>query len=80
MLSNTVQTDEQPLPESLTRLLSTPPPAAGAQPLPAAVAPTADRASRHAALEFTLLYGFVYGVSGLVWLAVMLLIARHIVG
>ena len=41
--------------------------------------PRDDRASAHAALEFALLRGFVYGVSGLVWIVVMLFIARHFV-
>jgi len=40
--------------------------------------PPTDRRSRHAALEAALLRGFVYAVSGLVWLAVVLLVARHI--
>ncbi|WP_091713246.1 hypothetical protein [Methylobacterium phyllostachyos] len=70
--------DERPLPESLTRLLSVPLPAVRARSWPAELVPPPNRASRHAALESVLLRGFVYGVSGLVWLAVMLLIARHI--
>ena len=72
-----VQTDERPLPTSLTRLLA----ATSSARLPPTERglPAQDRAPGHAALESALLRGFVYGVSGLVWLIVMLLIVRHIV-
>ncbi len=70
-----MQTDDRPLPESLTRLLAA---TASVRLVPAnPVPPPDERASAHAALESALLRGFVYGVSGLVWLVVMLFIARH---
>jgi hypothetical protein len=70
-----VQTDDRPLPESLTRLLAA---TASVRLVPAKPDSSPDRsASAHAALESALLRGFVYGVSGLVWLVVMLFIARH---
>jgi len=72
-----VQTDERPLPTSLTRLLAATPPAR-LPPMEHGL-PAQDGASAHAALESALLRGFVYGVSGAVWLVVMLLIVRHIV-
>ncbi|MGH1572661.1 hypothetical protein ACRAWG_20810 [Methylobacterium sp. P31] len=37
-----------------------------------------NRGSAHAALEATLLRGFVYGVSGLVWLVVLGLFVHHV--
>ncbi|WP_342105850.1 hypothetical protein [Methylobacterium sp. SI9] len=73
-------TDERLLPQSLTRLLAVPPsarrPPAG-RGLPRAL-PHSQRTSAHDALESALLRGFVYGVSGLVWLVVMLFIGRHL--
>ncbi|MCJ2137124.1 hypothetical protein MKK69_24300 [Methylobacterium sp. J-026] len=70
--------DDRSLPESLTRLLVAPPPAARHRSAPAKPgAARADRHSAHAALESAFLRGFVYGVSGLVWLAVLVLFARH---
>ncbi|MCJ2062094.1 hypothetical protein MKK63_05185 [Methylobacterium sp. J-088] len=73
-----MQTDERPLPISLTRLL-TATPSARLPPMEHGM-PAQDGASAHAALESALLRGFVYGVSGLVWFVVMLLIVRHIGG
>ncbi|GJE12482.1 MULTISPECIES: hypothetical protein [Methylobacterium] len=66
------------LPDSLTRLLATPQRRApgrarGEHPLPGT-----GRDSPHAALEAALLRGFVYGVSGLVWLVVAALFVRHL--
>ena len=37
-----------------------------------------DQRSSHAALESALLRGFVYGVSGLVWLFVAVMIVHHV--
>ena len=73
-----MQTHERPLPKSLTRLLAATPSAR--LPPTEHRLPAQDGASAHAALESALLRGFVYGVSSLVWLVVMLLIVRHIVG
>lgn len=62
------------LPDSLTRLLATPQRRApGEHPLPGT-----GRDSPHAALEAALLRGFVYGVSGLVWLVAAALFVRHL--
>ncbi|MEL6063797.1 MULTISPECIES: hypothetical protein [unclassified Methylobacterium] len=72
-----MQTDERPLPESLTRLLAATP-SRRVSPLER-LRPRDDRGSAHAALESAFLRGFVYGVSGLVWLVVMLFIACHFV-
>ena len=70
-------TDQKPLPESLTRLLAATPSVRLSQV--ERIVPRADRASAHVALESALLRGFVYGVSGLVWLVVMLFVARHFI-
>ncbi|MCJ2088220.1 hypothetical protein MKK88_19860 [Methylobacterium sp. E-005] len=59
----------------MTRLLAAAPPTRRS-PVER-VLPRDDRASMHGALESAVLRGFVYGVSGLVWLVVMLFIARH---
>lgn len=77
-------TNQTPLPESLTHLLVAPSPrAATAEPhrRPRS-ARCADRNSAqnatHPALEATLLRGFVYGVTGIVWLVVLALTLRHL--
>jgi hypothetical protein len=71
-----VQTGQRPLPESLTRLLAARP-SVRLSPVERGL-PRPGRPSAHEALESVFLRGFVYGVSGLVWLVVMLFIARHI--
>jgi len=75
-----VQTDERPLPESLTRYLgassadvSEPVP----RPAERRIGP-AEQGSTHRALEALLLRGFVYLTSGLVWLLVVGLVLRHL--
>jgi hypothetical protein len=78
-----VQPNPRPLPESLTRLLAPPPRSAATAPPPVARGPHRPtrgpaRRSAHAALEAALLRGFVYTVSGLVWLMVMALVVHHV--
>jgi hypothetical protein len=76
-----VPLNQKPLPESLTRLLvARPPRAATTEPhRTKRPARSEDRSpARHAALEATLLRGFVYGLTGIVWLAVLALTLRHL--
>jgi hypothetical protein len=79
-----VPLNQKPLPESLTRLLVAPPPrAAPTEPhRTKRPAQSEDRNpaqnARHAALEATLLRGFVYGLTGIVWLVVLALTVRHL--
>ncbi|QGY05231.1 hypothetical protein MMSR116_27530 [Methylobacterium mesophilicum SR1.6/6] len=62
----------------MTRLLETPQCSTGPGLEPATPpAEAPDRHSSHAALESAVLRGFVYGVSGLVWLGVMALFIHH---
>jgi hypothetical protein len=68
----------------MTRLLDAPP-RRSARPGRAAAPPELAkqepaRRSAHAALESALLRGFVYGISGLVWLFVLALAVRHLSG
>lgn len=74
-----MQPNQRPLPESLTRYLAAPPRRSAKRvPLSADSRPRAVRqGSAHAALEAALLRGFVYGVSGLVWLVVTALVLHH---
>lgn len=72
-----VRSSEPPLPECLTRLLAASPTDAAAMP-GQRPARADDRPSMHAALEAVLLRGCVYGVSGLVWLFVTVLVIRHL--
>lgn len=77
-LSGAVKPDDRPLPESLTRFLAAPSlPAARTSPAECRKRPPA-RGSAHSALEAALLRGFVYGVSGLVWLVVLGLFVHHV--
>ncbi|MBU66549.1 MAG: hypothetical protein CL858_14025 [Cupriavidus sp.] len=77
-----MQTNPRPLPDSLTRLLAVPEQRpVGARPEPSrrgGVSRTPDRRSAHAALETAILRGFVFAVSGGVWLVVLALSLRHI--
>jgi hypothetical protein len=72
-----VTTHERQLPDSLTRLLAEPPPRAAGRSQADRISRRAERGSAHSALETVLLRGFVYGVSGLVWLVVAGLVAHH---
>ncbi|MBY0254357.1 MULTISPECIES: hypothetical protein [unclassified Methylobacterium] len=77
-----MQPDPRPLPDSLTRLLAAP------KPRPVRARPKPSRQdgalrarephSAHAALETAILRGFVFGLTGLVWLVVLALSVRHI--
>jgi hypothetical protein len=74
----------RPLPESLTRLLVAPPSrAATAEPhcrqrSARCTDQNSGQNATHPALEATLLRGFVYGLTGLVWLVVLALTWRHL--
>ncbi len=74
-----MQPNQRPLPESLTRYLAAPPQRAAMRvPWPVERRPrSVRRGSAHAALESALLRGFVYGISGLVWLVVTGLVLHH---
>lgn len=75
-----MNTDHRKLPESLTRYLALPP-GSVAEPAPPSVnrgSRRADPRSAHQALESALLRGFVYVISGLVWLLVLGLVLRHL--
>ena len=71
---------EPTLPDCLTRLLAAQPPRLHGHSLEPEQRPPepAGRRPAHAALESALLRGFVYGVSGLVWLFVAVLILHHV--
>ncbi|WP_091779610.1 hypothetical protein [Methylobacterium sp. UNC378MF] len=77
-----MQPKPAPLPESLTRLLATPERrSAGAQKAPpprdGALRPP-DRCSAHAALETAILRAFVFGLSALLRIVVLVLSVRHV--
>ncbi len=75
-----MNTDHRKLPESLTRCLALPS-GSVAEPAPPPVhrgGRRADPRSAHQALESALLRGFVYVISGLVWLLVLGLVLRHL--
>nr|WP_244435320.1 hypothetical protein [Methylobacterium sp. B34] len=74
-----VQPDPRPLPDSLTRLLTVPEQRpVRARPEPSRRERASEPRSAHAALEAAILRGFVFGLSGLVWLVVLALSVRHI--
>lgn len=78
-----MQTDRRPLPDSLTRLLAMPQRRpAQVRPQPYRVdgaMPEPDRRHAHTALETAILRGFVAGLSGFVWLLILVLTVRHFV-